>query len=105
MDINPKEIGNRIKECRKRAGLTQEQLSERIGLSKNHISGIERGLNQPTIGFLLSLYLSIGCSPNEILLGIPTQEVDEITSKIQRLSAKDQEFIANIIDLILHKEH
>ena len=55
MDINPKEIGNRIKECRKRAGLTQEQLSERIGLSKNHISGIERGLNQPTIGFLLSL--------------------------------------------------
>lgn len=39
-----KRIGQRIKECRERIGLTQEQFSEKTGLSVNYISTVERGL-------------------------------------------------------------
>ena len=37
-----KRIGNRLRACRKQADLTQEELGEMVGFSKNHISGIER---------------------------------------------------------------
>ena len=36
-------IGRRIATLRKLAGLTQEQLSERAGLQRSHISKIEAG--------------------------------------------------------------
>lgn len=43
-----KELGNRIKEIRKAAKLTQERLAEKAGLSVEYISRIERGLAQPS---------------------------------------------------------
>ena len=42
-----KRIGQRIKECRERIGLTQEQFSEKTGLSVNYISTVERGGSFP----------------------------------------------------------
>lgn len=36
-------IGEMIKEARKEAGLTQEQLAERIGTKKTYISRLENG--------------------------------------------------------------
>jgi len=38
-----KNVGKRIQECRQKAGLTQEQLSEKSGISQKHISRIEQG--------------------------------------------------------------
>ena len=38
-----KSVGKRIQECRQKAGLTQEQLSEISGISQKHISRIEQG--------------------------------------------------------------
>ena len=38
-----KSVGKRIQECRQNAGLTQEQLSEKSGISQKHISRIEQG--------------------------------------------------------------
>ncbi|MCM1338487.1 MAG: helix-turn-helix domain-containing protein [Muribaculaceae bacterium] len=40
-------LGKRIKELRKRNRITQEQLSELIGLEPNHISKIESGIHFP----------------------------------------------------------
>ena len=42
-------IGNKIKEFRKKAKLTQAQLAEKIGLSETHMSKIETGTNTPTL--------------------------------------------------------
>ena len=38
-----KNVGKRIQQCRRDAGLTQEQLSEKTGISQKHISRIEQG--------------------------------------------------------------
>lgn len=40
-------IGKRIKECREKIGLTQEQFAEKTGLTTNYISTIERGAIYP----------------------------------------------------------
>lgn len=34
---------------RKRLGLTQRQLADKLGVSKNHISDIERGVKHPGV--------------------------------------------------------
>lgn len=49
---NKKKLGLKIKELRKRRGLTQEQLAELIDMEQNSISVIESGRNFPTLGTL-----------------------------------------------------
>ena len=45
-------IGERIKTLRKRAGLTQERLAERVGLDARHLSRLETGKHFPTLDSL-----------------------------------------------------
>ena len=39
-----KAIGARIQKMRKRKGLTQEQLSEKVNVSPHYLSALERGV-------------------------------------------------------------
>lgn len=42
------EIGKRIAKLRREMGLSQEKLSEKIGISEKHLSKLERGLFRPS---------------------------------------------------------
>lgn len=46
-----KEFGNRISMLRKLQNLTQDELAERIHVSKDHISRIERGIRACSLEF------------------------------------------------------
>ena len=48
-------IGDEIRKVRLRAGLTQEQLALRAGLSRNYISLLELDRKSPTLKVLLRL--------------------------------------------------
>lgn len=48
-------LGQRLRQQRKRRGLTIEQLAEMIGLSKNYVSLIERGQKLPSMATLIKL--------------------------------------------------
>ncbi|TMR29639.1 helix-turn-helix domain-containing protein [Actinomadura geliboluensis] len=45
----------RLRECRERGALTLSEAAERIGVSITHLSRLERGQRQPSIGVLLQL--------------------------------------------------
>jgi len=49
MATTKKLIGARIKELRRKAGLTQEQLAERVGLDSRHLSRLEVGRHFPSL--------------------------------------------------------
>jgi transcriptional regulator with XRE-family HTH domain len=55
-----KTLGLRIREERRRQDLTLEQLSQKTGLSKSHLSQIERGLSQPSITSLKKIAYVFG---------------------------------------------
>lgn len=42
-------VGARIRALRETMGITQEKLAYEAGLSKGHVSGIEKGLVRPTL--------------------------------------------------------
>lgn len=48
-----KQLGIKIKTIRRSKGLTQEQLSEKLGIDHRHMSGIETGQNTPSLKLLL----------------------------------------------------
>ena len=52
MTDTKKQIGARIKALRKQAGLTQEQLAERVGLDTRHLSRLEVGRHFPSLDSL-----------------------------------------------------
>lgn len=83
------QIGEKLRQLRKRHGLTLAALSERCALSIGHISLIERNLAQPSINALVSLAQSLdvtvqwffGPDPQQI-----AEEADFIVRKGNRIS-------------------
>jgi transcriptional regulator with XRE-family HTH domain len=53
--IRKKLFGKRIKVLRKNKGLTQEKLVERMDISLNYLSSMERGLENPTFDMLMKI--------------------------------------------------
>lgn len=47
-------------DARKKAGLTQQQLAERIGADKSYISRVERGLTIPTVPIFYRIAAAMG---------------------------------------------
>ena len=64
--IDYKEIGNRIKKYRQKADLTQEKVSERVGITVVYLSKIENGHVRPTIDLLESICEVISCDLGSI---------------------------------------
>ncbi len=48
----PKALGKKIQGLRKSAGLTQEQVAEKIGISRAYMGYIEQGRNSPSLEIL-----------------------------------------------------
>ena len=53
-------LAETLKEERRRAGLTQQQLAERIGTKKTYISRIENGKSDVKIGTLFRIFEGLG---------------------------------------------
>ncbi len=61
-----KRIGERIKQCRERLGLTQDQFAERLGLTTNYISTVERGASFPRCEKLIAIINGLEVSADAI---------------------------------------
>lgn len=59
---------NRIRELREERGMTQEQLGEMIGTSRQAINAIETEKFEPSIWIAYDLSQVFGCSIEEIFL-------------------------------------
>ena len=67
MDLK-KEFGKYIRLCRKQAGMTQEQLAEKCGLSSRQISNIETGKSEPKFTSLTKICDSCGIEFEEVIM-------------------------------------
>ena len=102
MDVDKKLIGKRIRHRREAAGLSQEQLAEKLDLSTNHISSIECGKSLLTTKRLLDLCDILGGTPNYYLLGEIEPGADRITALVKGLSPDAQEMVCRLLETYLH---
>ncbi len=80
MDIK-RTVGKRIKIVRQQNGLTQDQLAEHVGLSPKYISGIERGVENPTMDILLRVAKALGVEPYDLFLFGESEESEKALRK------------------------
>ena len=59
---------NRIKELRERRGMTQEQLGEMVGTSRQAINAIETEKFEPSIWLAYDISRVFGCAIEEVFL-------------------------------------
>ena len=69
------QIGEQIKSAREQAKLTQEQLAERVDVSPQYISDLERGVVGISIPTLKRVCITLGVSSDQILFGTTTKTV------------------------------
>lgn len=66
-------IGEKIKQYRRKAGLTQAEMAKRLNSSQNTISQYESGKRMPTVKKLLELSTLLECSVDELTCGCQTE--------------------------------
>ncbi len=90
--MNQESIGKFIAKQRKIKGLTQEELAEKLGITKNAVSKWERGLCLMDMSLLKPLSEILGVSVNDILAGeiIDAQDIEK----------KSEENIIKLTELI-----
>lgn len=57
----------RLRALRERAGLSQQQLSDRAGVRKATVSDLERGVKSPSLSTLDAVAQALGVPPAELL--------------------------------------
>jgi transcriptional regulator with XRE-family HTH domain len=62
-------LGERLRAERDKAGLSQRQLANRLGLSPSMISQVERGTSQPSVGTLWAIVTELNISLDRVIRG------------------------------------
>lgn len=92
----------RLREARKRAGLTQEELGKLIGCAKTTITGYETGKSEPNMNVLSKMMEVLGVDANFIFQDemreqyehqATPEEMENIISKYRKLDNRGKQFI------------
>jgi transcriptional regulator with XRE-family HTH domain len=65
MDVR-RRLGLNVQELRRASSWSQEELAERAGLHRTYVSGVERGVRNPTITIVEKLALALGTTIGEL---------------------------------------
>ena len=105
MLVDAQKVGRRIQEARKSRGLTQAELSQRVGLSTKYISNVECGFKAPKLNTFVSIANALECDANLLLsdvLDVTTvQESGLISKKLMALPAEEQRRILRILEVMI----
>ena len=100
-------FGKILRDYRVKAGFTQEELAEKIGISLKYISRIENGNNGVKTQTLIKYMNILGISPNTLygsFLNNPEVKADiQLYNKISILPDDKKDFIYSVVDLLIKK--
>ena len=95
-------MGNRIKETRRKHHWTQDPLAEKVEVSLEYISEIERGLKTPSMQVFIKLVEVLDVSADYLLRDtVSTRNLygdKQLGSKLERLTPKQRVALEALID-------
>ncbi len=95
------EIGSRIRMYRKERGLTQEQLADKINVTKSRVSNWEQGINRPDADILTDICRVLNVSPSD-LLNVHLSS-DDLTARERKViqAYRNKTTVQNAVDILL----
>ena len=102
-----KQVGQRMQEKRKELDLTQEQMAERIGISQQSLSSMERGIIAPKFERLPDIAKTLKCPVPALFENGEGKEGgefmgSEVSDLIKDLDAEERAAILEIIARMAH---
>ena len=91
-------VGDKVKELRTKAGISQAELARRLGIARSNINAWEMGLSSPNAACLIDLAKIFHCS-TDYLLGLEKDNQISLTG----LSKEETKVIYDLIDCF-HKK-
>jgi transcriptional regulator with XRE-family HTH domain len=68
MDIR-RQLGRHVQRLRNEKGWSQEEFADKAGLHRTYVSGVERGVRNPTITIVAKLAGALGVQPADLFKG------------------------------------
>ena len=97
-------VGTRIKRAREMRKMTQEYISNQVGVNTQHISDIERGVVGLSVGTLMKICKVLDVSADYILFGDGASNTNTpFYDLIKNLNDKDKLFIEDFIKLYIKR--
>ena len=87
------DIGARLRELRSQIGLTQDQLAEKLGVSKRTQGNYESGASDPTASYLSMAASQLGFDVPYILNGVRTTPTSDSLSEVEHSILKQYQSI------------
>ena len=95
-------MGDRVKDLRKKKRLTQEQFAEKIGVSVQYVSEIERGISMPSMQVFVKILEVLDASADYLLRDMVSSGNlygdKQIATKLERLAPNQRRTLMAIID-------
>ena len=99
-----KNVGKRIQECRQKAGLTQEQLSEISGISQKHISRIEQGYHDTHFTMIYKIAKALNVPIDTFAMDFEEDNsnifLSTIQADVENMSKKQLDMLRDSIETI-----
>lgn len=97
MDFDQIALGKRLQYYRETGKVTQQEMANACGLSKNYISALERGINKCNVAMIVGYSKKLGISTDE-LIGLDSNNIIPDLQKL--LSSLDKEQQTKILNMI-----
>lgn len=104
MSIDYSVIGKRIQEIRKKCGLTQERLAEKLSVSVGYISQLERGITRVNLDTLSNISSELDCDIIYFLTDVTINDKnflnDELAKIFNDMNSSQRKMLLEIAEII-----
>lgn len=105
--MDMKKVGGRIQQARQRAGLSQTELSAKLGMTSKYISNVECGAKHPRLETFVSIANVLQTDANSLLtdtLEVSDQiRCDALWRKLMALPEEKRQTALRLLDLIVEE--
>lgn len=96
------QIGERIQKARELSGYTQEKLADKVDVSTQYISDLERGLVGTSVPTLIKICNTLCISSDYILMGEKeNNDISDVINRLRYLPQNEVKIVENSINLII----
>ena len=105
MNVDYKVIGSRVQAQRKRRGLTQEVLAEKLDVTVGYVSQVERGATKISLDLLAAISAILGSDLGMLVSGTAVGNerylAFEMEADYEKLSERERRLVLSFIRMLL----
>ena len=93
-------LGQKLQRCREKKRLTQQEVADYCGVSKNYISAVERGINHISVFKFAKYCEKCGVTPNDMLIRKDDRIILDLEKALLQLNGAEQQKVLDCVKIM-----